>query len=419
MWRRSAISPRRWSCSRRCRTLPQRIQHELDLSIALGMPLVLTKGHAALEVEATYARARELCRQLGDPPQLFPVLFGLRRFYFLRGKLQTAHDLDQQLLRLAEHLDDRGLLLRAHLVLAESLLYLGEFAQARTHAEQGITLYDPQQHRAQVFHYGNDSGVGCRVCTAEALWVLGYPDQALRRSDEALTWAQELAHPFNLAFALNYAARLHQFRREPHRAHERAEAGIALSREHGFMQFLAVASMLRGWALAEQGQVAEGLAQLRQGMADLGATGAQSRPYALMWLAGAYGHMGQPEEGLRVLAEAEAVAQAGGERFMEAELSRLKGELVLAQSAEHQAAAETCFQQALAVARHQQAKSLELRAAMSLSRLWQQQGKRAEATSCWRRSYGWFTEGFDTADLQEAKALLAELFSASPSAPPA
>ena len=155
--------------------------------------------------------------------------------------------------------------------------------------------------------------------------------------------------------------------------------GIALSREQGWLEFLAVASMLRGWALAEQGQEAEGVAQLRQGIADLGATGAQSRPYALIWLAGAYGHMGQPEEGLRVLAEAEAVAQAGGERFMETELSRLTGELLLAQSAEHQAAAETCLQQALAVARHQQAKSWELRAAMSLSRLWQQQGKRDEA----------------------------------------
>ena len=307
---------------------PERVQHELDVSIALGIPLVLTRGHAAPEVEATYARARELCRQLGDTPQLFSALLGLRRFYFMRGALQTAHDLGEQLLRLAERLDDRGLRVRAHHMLGEGLWFLGEFAQARTHLEQGIALYDPQQHRAHVFHYGNDSGVGCRAFGAEALWVLGYPDQALRRLDEALTWAQELAHPFNLVFALIHAAWFHQFRREPHRAQERTEAGLALAREHGFMQFLAEALMLRGWALAEQGQVAEGLAQIRQGMADFGATGAQIRPSALMWLAGAYGHMGQPEEGLRVLAEAEAAAQASGERFMAAEVSRLTGRVV-------------------------------------------------------------------------------------------
>jgi predicted ATPase len=388
---------------------PERVQQELDVSIAIGIPLVLTKGYAALEIEATYTRARELCRQLGDTPQLFPVLVGLRRFYFLRGELQTAHNLDKKLLRLAECLDDRGLRLRAHHMLVESWLFLGEFAQARTHAEQGIALYDPQQHRAHVVRYGNDSGVGCRVFSAEALWVLGYPDQALRRIDEALTRAHELAHPYNLAFALHFAAWFYQLRREPHRAQERAEAAIALAQEQGFLQSLAGVSMLRGWAVAEQGQVEEGLAQLRQGIVDMGATGAQIQPRVLMSLADVYGHMEQPEEGLRVLAEADAAAQARGERFMEAELSRLKGELLLAQSAEHQAAAAICFQQALAVARRQKAKSWELRAATSLSRLWQQQGKRAEAHQLLAPVYGWFTEGFDTADLQDAQVLLDEL----------
>jgi predicted ATPase len=175
------------------------------------------------------------------------------------------------------------------------------------------------------------------------------------------------------------------------------------------MQFLGEGLMLRGWVLGEQGQVAEGLAQLRQGMADWGDTGAQIRPFALLLLAGAYGHMGQPEEELRVLAEAEVAAQARGEHFIEAELSRVKGELLLAQSTEHQATAATCFQQALTVARHQQAKSWELRAAMSLSRLWQRQGKRTEARELLAPLYGWFTEGFNTADLREAKALLMEL----------
>jgi predicted ATPase len=388
---------------------PERVQQELDLSIALGIPLVLTKGHAAPEVAATYARARELCRQLDDTPQLFSVLLGLRRLSFHQGKLQTAQDLDEQLLRLAERLDDRGLRVRAHMMLAENLRYLGAFADARRHAEQGIALYDPQEHRAHVFHYGNDSGVGCRVFGAEALWVLGYPDQALRRMDEALMRAQELAHPFNLAMVLYVAAEFHQLRREPHRTHERAAAGIAVAREQGFRFFLAEASMLRGWAWAEQGQGVDGLAELRQGMAAWEATGAQIRPSHLLWLADAYGHLGQPDEGLRVLAEAEVAARAREERFLEAELSRCKGELLLVQSAAHQAAAATCFQQALAVARHQQAKAWELRAATSLARLWQQQGKRQDAHDLLAPVYHWFTEGFDTADLQDAKVLLKEL----------
>jgi predicted ATPase len=165
---------------------PERAQHELDVRLALGIPLVLTRGHAAPEVETTYARARELCRQLGDAPQLFSALLGLMRFYFHRGELATAHDLGEELLRLAGRLDDAGLVVRAHVMLAEVLLWLGEFARARAHAEQGLALYDSQQHRDHVFRFGNDSGVCCRFLAAMTLWVLGYPDQALRRIDEAL-----------------------------------------------------------------------------------------------------------------------------------------------------------------------------------------------------------------------------------------
>jgi TOMM system kinase/cyclase fusion protein len=388
---------------------PERRQQELTLLTALGTPLVLTKGHAAPEVEATYARARALCQQLGDAPQLFAALLGLRRYYQHRGELPTAHELGEELLRLAERLDDRGLLVRAHMMLAEVLWWLGEFARTRAHAEQGLALYDPQQDRDHVFRFGNDSGVCCRFFAAHALWVLGYPDQALQRSDEALALAQELAHPFTLVFALQHAARLHQFRREPHRVHAWADAAIALSRERGFSQFLATASMECGWALAGQGQVAAGLAQIRQGLAAYQATGAHPRSCDLAWLAGAYGLVGQPGEGLAVLAEALAAGQKSGEHLYQAELHRLTGELLLARSAEDHAAAETCFQRALDVARRQEAKALELRAAMSLSHLWQQQGKRVAARELLAPVYGWFTEGFDTADLQEAQALLAAL----------
>jgi TOMM system kinase/cyclase fusion protein len=389
---------------------PERAQHELDVHIALGIPLVLTKGHAASEVGATYARARELCQQLGDTPRLFSALLGLRRFYFMRMELQTAHDLGEQLLRLAERLDDQGLRVRAHMMLAEGLLRLSEFAQARAHAEQGIALYDPQQHRAQVFRYGNDPGVCCRSFAAEALWMLGYPNQALQRSDEALAWAQALAHPFTLAFALIHAAHLHKFRRERALSQAQAEAATALSTDQGFALWLAQGPILRGWAMVEQGQGAEGMAQMRQGLAAFRATGAElPRPHFLALLVEAYARGGQVEEGLRALAEALAAVEKGEERFYEAELYRLRGELLLQRSAAPQGEAESCFHQALDIARRQEAKSLELRAAMSLSRLWQQQGKRQEAYDLLAPIYGWFTEGFDTADLQEAKALLEEL----------
>jgi predicted ATPase len=251
--------------------------------------------------------------------------------------------------------------------------------------------------------------VGCRVFGAQALWALGYPDQARQWSAEALAWAEALAHPFNMVFVLTGAARLHRFLREPHQVRARADAAIVLAQEQGFAQFLVQASIQRGGALAEQGQVAEGLAQIRQGLTAWQATGSYTRPHKLALLASVYGQVGQPEEGLRTLTEALTLVEAIGERFIEAELHRLTGALLLARSAETPADAETCFQQALAIARQQQAKSWELRAAMSLSRLWQQQGKRIEAHELLAPIYGWFTEGFDTADLQEAKALLEEL----------
>ena len=200
---------------------PERTQQELTLQTALGMPLVLTKGHAAPEVEETYTRARDLCRQVGETPHLFFVLLGLRRFYFMRGELQSARELGEQLLTLAQNLQDSGLLARAHMMQGEVLCYLGEFVQAREHLEQGVALYDPQQHRSDAFLYGNDTGVACLVYAASALISLGYRDQALKRSQEALTRAQELSHPFSLAMALTNAAEVHYSRWEGQAAQKR------------------------------------------------------------------------------------------------------------------------------------------------------------------------------------------------------
>jgi predicted ATPase len=254
---------------------------------------------------------------------------------------------------------------------------------------------------------------------AFALWFLGYPDQALGRLQEALILAQEVSHPFNLAFALGFAAILHLLRREGQAAQERAEAVLTLSTGHEFMQWLAEGTIYRGWALTEQDQREEGIAQMRQGLAAYRATGAEAwRPYLLAGLAEAYGKVGQAEEGLSTLSEALAQVDKTGERFYEAELYRLKGELLLTQEGLRLQAeglrvtteeAEGCFLRAIEIAQRQQAKSLELRAATSLARLWQQQGQRAEAHKLLSEVYNWFTEGFDTKDLQEAKALLEEL----------
>lgn len=389
---------------------PDRTQQELTLQIALGAPLRITKGFASPEVERVYARARELSQQIGETPQLFPVLRGLGGFYLARADFQTAHKLGEQCLRLAQSMQDPALLLHAHYLQGATLFCLGDIVLAREHVEQGFSLYNPRQHSSHTLLYGQDPGVACLFWTAWALWFLGYQDQALRRGHEAVTLAQELSHPYSLAIALNVVAFLHQFRREGHAAQEHAEASVTLSNEGGFGFILPMGIILLGWAMAEQGQGKEGIEQMRQGLASWQATGAELyRSYWLALLAEAYGKVGQTEEGLTVLAEALDAAHKNGERYNEAELYRLKGELLLALSAENQSEAEVCFRQAIDIARQQSAKYLELRAVISLSRLLQKQGKKEDARKILAETYGWFTEGFDTCDLKEAKILLEEL----------
>jgi TOMM system kinase/cyclase fusion protein len=389
---------------------PERMQQELHLQTALGPAVMATQGYAAPEVEKAYARARELCQQVGQTPQLFRVRFGLWLFYAVRGEYKTAHELAEQLLTLAQSMQDPASLLEAHWALTATLTWLGELVLALQHAEQGIALYEPQHHHAHAFLYGLDPGVVCLSYAAYVSWFLGYPDRALARIHAALSLAQELAHPLSLTSALNFAAWLHHYRREVQAVKERAEELLALSTEQGFTLWVASATIMRGWVLVEQGQGEEGMAQMRRGLTDWQASGAAlTRPYFLSLLAEVYGNAGRAEEGLRVLAEALEVVHKTEQRIGEAELYRLKGELLLMQATADEHQADGCFHRALDIARQQQAKSWELRAAMSLSRLWQQQDKRAEAYDLLAPIYGWFTEGFDTADLQEAKALLEEL----------
>jgi predicted ATPase len=392
----------------------ERAQQELDLQLALGLALIASKGSVAPEVEQTYARARALCEHVGETPQLFPALWGLWNFSFNRGALSTARELGEQLLRLAPRAAAPAPRLEAHEALGITLYYMGDYAAAWTHLEQGIALTDPAVERALVLHPRHAPGVTCLATTAHTLWCLGYPAQAVRRSQEALALARELARPYSLAQAQHYAASLHHRRRDAPAVQAQAEALLTLATAQGFPLWTGIGTLWRGWALAMQGEDEAGLAQLRQGLAAILAAGQElSRPFALILLAEAAGHVGQVEDGLRLLAETLTVLEASGRGELLAEAYRLQGALLLRQAVLVMAQAEACFQQALAVARRQQAKSWELRAATSLSRLWQQQGKRNEARQLLAPIYGWFTEGFDTADLQDAKALLAELSEAS------
>ncbi len=392
---------------------PERNQQELRLQITLGISLSAAKGGAAPEVGRAYARARELCRQLGETPQLFPTLGGLCAFYQERAELKTASELAEQMFSLAHRVQEPLLLLWAHVALGSVLYSLGELLSARTHLEQSLTFYDPQKHRS----YGivSDPRVICLSEVATLLWFLGYPDQALERSQEALALARELSHPFSLAKALGAVAGVHRLRRDEQAAYELEEARNALASEHEFSDLRTMGIFWRGWDLIGRGRTEEGIVQMQQGLTALQDSGEELvRPGWLVLLAEAYGKVGQIEAGLRVLAEGLAAVDKDGWRVFEAELYRLKGELTLqsqvqSRSSTIQEEAEEYFHRAIAIARRQSAKSLELRAVMSLSRLWQRQGKKDEAHRMLAEIYGWFSEGFDTKDLQEAKALLEEL----------
>lgn len=435
---------------------PERVQQELTLQISLGAPLMATRGFAAPEVRDTYTRALALCQQREDTPQVFPVRSGLWLFYMMRAELQTAREVGMQMLAQAERSQDTAMILQAHHTLWPTLCWLGELTLAREHLERGMVLYNLHQHHAHAFMYGgHDPGTCSLSFAARVLWALGYPDQALRRFQESLSLSDTVTHPFSLVNALFIAAPIHQFRQEIEALRQHAERQITVCQEQGFAQFLASGTILKGWALVEQGQEEEGLEQMRKAMDAYFATGAELwRPYFLTLLGETYGKVGRPEEGLGTINQALALIETTGERYYEAEIHRLKGELLLAQEVKNQklenhssqtlvlnaqmaVEAEACFHKAIDVARKQSAKSWELRATMSLVRLWQQQTLRHGAKSKEARVgngeqelqttqheshntldeahkllseiYNWFTEGFDTADLREAKALLEAL----------
>jgi predicted ATPase/class 3 adenylate cyclase len=386
---------------------PVRTEQELALHMALGPMLMATKGYAAAEAEQTYSRARELCQQLGETPQLFAALRGLWWFYQQGGRLTTAREVAEQLLSLAQRQHDVTHRMAAHVSLGYTLTMMGAFAAARSHLEQGIAPTDPEAQRTLALRYGRAPGVECLVYTGRALWCLGYPDQGLARSQAACTLARELEHPLSLATALYFAAHLHLLRGEVQAAREEVETCIALATEHTLPQQLAVGRFMLGWALTAQGQGEEGVTLLRQSVTDASATGNRLAPPTFLPVLGEVsGALGQVDAGLAMVAEALELIEQTGARWYEAETYRIKGTLLLLQAVPDAAQAEACFQHALDIARHQEAKSWELRAATSLARLWQSQGKRQEAHDLLAPVYAWFTEGFDTADAQEASMLL-------------
>jgi predicted ATPase len=312
---------------------PDRVQQELTLQMTLGVALMGTKGFSAPEVEQAYARARTLCQQLGDTPQLFPALYGLWSFHLTRTELHTARTLGEHLLRLAHASQDTTLLLQAHQVLGLTLFFQGEGVAAHEHLQEALTLYDPQQHRSLVFLYGQDPGVVCLSYATLIPWLLGSSDQALQRSRDGVALARELMHAPSLASALTFTALFHSWRREWHVAQLCADEASTLATEQGLPFWVVQATVRRGWTLVGQGQDEEGSAQIRQSTDTLSAMGATlGRSTYLYMLAEAYGKMSRAEEGLNILAEALEFVNSTGERFYEAELYRLKGELMLAQA---------------------------------------------------------------------------------------
>jgi class 3 adenylate cyclase/predicted ATPase len=385
---------------------PGRRLKVLEFWSALGTVLSAGKGQAAPETGNAYSRAHELWEQLDSPSDFLEVPFGLSRYHMFRGELELAQYFAEDLLRLSRGRNDTGGLVLGHLSSGRNLLFAGRFVSTRSHLEAGLSLYDPVAHQFPK--------VAVRVRGALqgflgiALFCLGVPDQALALSSEAVTEAWRLAHPPHLAGILSQATILLSLVGENATLDERASELFAVATEQRFRYYRAQGTIFRGWAMVKNGEVTEGISLLRTGFAEYRATGTQTWiPYYIALLASAYTIAGQIEEVATLLDDAFHIADKTGECWLVAELNRHKGQLLLRQG--HAKAAEELYRKALAIAVEQEAKLWELRAAVSLARLRRDRGRRAEARDLLAPVYGWFTEGFNTPDLKEAKALLDEL----------
>jgi predicted ATPase len=389
----------------------------------LGAAVVATNGWAAPEVATAYARARELCAEIGVTPQLFPVLLGLCGFYLMRGELRVAHELSRQLMVHAEATGDAAGMLGAHNTAGMTAFYRGEFVAALAHFERAKTFYDPEQHSPnRQFSIDHDPLVSCAAHTGLTLLMLGYPDRAAASMRECLDYARSLDHPLSVAMAYNFGAIFYQFRRERQVVRELEEVRLEYARKYDFDVFLLLGEVYRGWLLAQDGQGEEGLAQIQHGLMAYQAIGAElGRPTFLGMLAEVSYQTGRRDDALAAVAEALALAEQTGLHYCDGELQRGKGTFLLRSEGSspsvggtsrpipEEEEAASCFLEAIDIARRQQAKFCELRAVMALCRLWQRQGRTREARVMLADLYDWFTEGFETPDLIDAKALLGEL----------
>jgi predicted ATPase len=387
------------------------IAQAIDIRIALGPVWIAGKGSYGREVEEIYTVARELCERVGDTAHLFPVLWGLCRFYDAAAELRKAQNIGEQLLTVAQRSSDPSLVLEAHHSLWATLSLRGEFDSALTHTEHGLTLYDPKKHGHHAFQYGGHDPAVCALASqARALWLLGFPDKALQKAQESLALARKLAHPFSLVFTTFVAvAWVHEHRGEARITEEIIDEVSALTTEQDRPSWRVRTLLLRGLLLVEQGQSTQALELAHEATALDPSRKSREQSHTDALLTRVYGKTGQTEKAFHVVERALARAHEAGERWYESELHRIKGELLLNQPIAAEEQAEACFQNAFKVSREQSAKSLELRAAISMSRLLQNQGKKSEARQLLTDVYSWFTEGFDTADLKAAKALIAEL----------
>jgi DNA-binding winged helix-turn-helix (wHTH) protein/predicted ATPase len=407
----------------------ERIELELGLQLTLGMPLIATEGYAAPDVGNVYLRARELCQRLGETSEISQVLWGLWTFHILRAEMDAALRIAEEFLRMAERLPYAGLAMRGQMAMEIGYTHLGENALAVRHFEKALQLFNPELHREDAFLYALNPGVAMRCFASWSLWFLGRPDQALERIQEALSMARELSEPHSIVHALFFAAILYQMRREARTAQEFADATINVAAEHGIVMYQALATMIQGWAQIEQGGDSTAIEKIHEGLDAVLATGARlMQPHFLALLAESLIRNRKYDDALRVLEDALEAAHRTGEKSYLAEVHRLKGECLLKQPARRSVAraatggsvvvnvrtvvaarVEDCFNEAIQIARSQKAKSLELRAAVSLARHYQEQGHASKALGILAPVYRSFKEGLDTIDLRGARALLDEL----------
>jgi len=342
------------------------VNEELCLHLTLGVPLIAIEGYASPNVGEVYMKARQFYDQLGDSPDVAEVLWGLWTFHTLSGELETARDIAEEFLRLSERLPYAGLAMRGHWALEITFTHIGNFELAVDHFEKALALYDPVRHRDDSFLYALNPGVAMPCFAAWALWFLGRTDEAVKRMDEAVALAVELSEPHGLAHAQLFASVLHQFRGDHRMTQRYAEAVSELSQAHGLMLYGAMANVMKGWVLSEQGREEEGIERMRDGLAALEVTAtALVRPHFLGLLAEALAKLGQLDEAWAQLDEATTIVSNNGERYYEAELYRLKGELLLKKN--KRAEAEQCFKRSLEIAESQKAKSLQIRTEMTLA----------------------------------------------------